>query len=136
MDGETLLRVGALCVLLASAETLHGIVRTVWITPRIGKERALKLSAVTGTMLAFALCLWQVPGIGLRSPVAHLALGLGLSLFMAAFDVCVGRLLMRKPWRKIWPDFSPRSGNHLLYGLVCLGFIPLAISLLQSRVPP
>jgi len=55
---------------------------------------------------------------------------------VAAFDVGVGRLLMRKPWRKIWLDFNPRSGNHLLYGLVCLGLIPLAISLLQSRVPP
>ena len=55
---------------------------------------------------------------------------------VAAFDVGVGRLLMRKPLRKIWLDFNPRSGNHLLYGLVCLGLIPLAISLLQSPVPP
>ena len=130
-DPETLLRIGALCVLLASAETLHGIARTLLIAPRIGKERAIKLSAVTGTALAFGLCLWQVPDINLRSPQAHLALGVWLALFMAAFDICIGRFLMRKSWRKIWPDFDPRTGNYLAFGLVCLCFIPLAVWYLQ-----
>lgn len=129
---ETVVRIGALCVLLASAETLHGIVRTVLVTPRIGKERAIKLSAVTGTALAFAICFLQVPGIHLPSPSAHLALGVGLSLFMAAFDIGIGRWLMHKQWNKIWPDFDPRTGNYLLYGLVCLSFIPLLVWYLRS----
>jgi len=127
MDHETLIRIGSLCLLLASAETLHGIGRTVLVTPRIGKERALKISAVTGTVIAFGVCFFQVPGIGLRTPSAHLALGVGLALFMAAFDVGIGRFLMHKPWRKIWRDFDPRTGNHLLYGLSCLCFIPWTI---------
>ena len=133
MNLETLLRIGALCLLLASAETLHGIARTVLVTPRIGKERALKLSAVTGSALAFAICFLQVPGIHLRSPQAHLALGVGLALFMAAFDVSIGRLLMHKAWRKIWPDFNPLTGNYLLYGLVSLCFMPLLVSYLQNN---
>lgn len=129
MHPDTLLRILALCVLLAAAETLHGIARTLWITPRIGKARALRWSVVSGSLLAFALCAWQVPGIGLRGVWAHLALGLGLALWMAAFDVAVGRWLMHKAWHRIWPDFDPSSGNYLLFGLAFLVPAPWLASL-------
>lgn len=132
MDFETPIRIGSLCLLLASAETLHGIARAVLVALRVGKERALKISAVTGTVIAFGICFFQVPGIGLRTPSAHLALGVGLAIFMAAFDIFIGRFLMHKPWRKLWPDFDPRTGNHLIYGLLCLCFIPLTIWFMLS----
>jgi hypothetical protein len=127
LSSDALLRIAALCVVLACAETLHGIFRTVVVTPRIGKERAIKLSAFTGTLLALAICWLLVPGIGLRTPAAHFALGIALATFMAAFDIAVGRLLMRKSWAKIWPDFNPSTGNYLAYGLVALSFIPLLV---------
>jgi hypothetical protein len=123
MNVDIALRVVSLCVVLACAETLHGIARTVLVVPRIGKERALRWSALTGSLLAFLICLWLVPPIGLRGAPAHLALGLGLAAFMAAFDLAIGRLLMRKAWHKLWPDFDPRTGNYLSLGL---GFLVLA----------
>jgi hypothetical protein len=127
MSPDALLRIAALCVVLAGAETLHGIARTTLVIPRIGKERAIKLSALTGTLLAFAICWMLVPGINLPSAGAHLLLGLLLAGFMAGFDIAVGRWLMRKSWAKIWPDFNPQTGNFLLYGLLALCFIPLVV---------
>jgi len=132
VDFDSVLRIAALCVVLACAETLHGILRTVAVIPRLGKERAIKLSAVTGTLLAFAICWVYVPGIGLQSSAAHAGLGVGLATFMAAFDIAVGKLLMRKSWAKIWPDFDPRTGNYLAYGLLALCFIPLLVWLANS----
>ena len=35
--------------------------------------------------------------------------------------------IMRKAWAKIWPDFDPRTGNYLSYGLLALCVIPLAV---------
>ncbi len=127
MSTDALLRVAALCVVLAGAETLHGIARTTLIVPRIGKERAIKLSALTGSLLALGICYVLVPGIGLQSPQSHLFLGLTLAALMASFDVAVGRWLMRKSWAKIWPDFNPSTGNYLLYGLLVLSLIPLIV---------
>jgi hypothetical protein len=124
---ETLVRIGALCVVLACAETLHGILRIKLVIPLIGKERAVKLSALTGTLLALTICFLLVPDISLPSASAHLILGLFLAGFMASFDIAIGRLLMRKSWRKIWPDFDPRSGNYLLYGLLTLCVIPIGV---------
>lgn len=127
MTFESLLRALSLCVVLAGAETLHGIVRTVWVTPRLGKLRAVQLSALTGSLLAFAICWLLVPGIGLRSAGAHLLLGSGLAAFMACFDIAVGMILMRKRWSKVWADFDPRTGNFLLFGLLALMFMPLLV---------
>ncbi len=127
MNADTIIRIIALCVVLAGVETLHGIVRIKLMIPHIGKHRAVKLSAFTGTLLALATCWALVPDIGLQSSQAHLTLGLGLAAFMAAFDVAIGRWLMRKSWAKIWPDFDPRSGNYLLFGLVGLSISPLLV---------
>lgn len=126
MTSDTLLRISALCTVLACAETLHGIARVKLIIPRIGKENALKLSVVTGTLLAFAICLLLVPGIGLQTALGHLQLGLILATFMTGFDIAIGKWLMRKSWAKIWPDFNPKTGNYLLYGLLALCLTPLA----------
>jgi hypothetical protein len=101
------------------------------VVPRIGKERANRLSVISGTLLALGICWMLVPGIGLQSTAAHLLLGLVLSAFMAGFDVAIGKLLMRKSWAKIWPDFDPRSGNYLLFGLIALAFIPWLVARLS-----
>ncbi len=131
---NTGLRVLALCVLLAGAEMLHGIARTVWVVPRIGKERALKWSAVTGSLLALALCAWRVPSLELHGVVPHLVLGLVLAAFMAAFDIAVGRWVMRRPWSKIWPDFNPATGNYLLYAALFLAAVPLLVGWVGGRL--
>lgn len=127
MTADTLLRIAALCTVLACAETLHGVARIKLLIPLVGKEQAIRLSALTGTLLAFAICLVLVPGIGVQTAQAHLALGLGLAAFMAGFDIAIGKWLMRKPWARIWPDFDPRTGNYLLIGLLALCVIPLVV---------
>ncbi len=68
MSSSEAIRIVSLCVVLAGVETLHGIARTVWLAPRVGKALAIKLSVVSGSLLAFAVCWLLVPGIGLHGP--------------------------------------------------------------------
>jgi hypothetical protein len=131
MSGDALLRIVALCVVLACAETLHGIARIKLLIPRLGKDRAIRLSALTGTLLAYGIGWLLVPDIGLTTAGAHLALGLVLAGFMAGFDVAIGRWLMRKPWSRIAPDFDPRTGNYLLFGLMALSLMPWVVAWAQ-----
>lgn len=121
------LRTLALCLLLACAETLHGIARAALLVPRIGKKKALKVSIVTGSLLAFGVCYWYVPTLGITGTAGLLGLGLVLALFMAGFDAALGRFLLHLPWQKITQDFNPASGNYLLYGLVLLWAYPWLI---------
>ena len=117
---DTVIRIAALCIVLASVETLHGIARAALLVPHIGKRKALKVSIVTGSVLAFCVCYFLVPGIAIKSDAGLLALGVGLAAFMASFDILLGKLLMKKSWRKIAQDFNPATGNYLIYGLVLL----------------
>lgn len=132
MNADILVRVLALCVVLAGTETLHGIARTVWLAPRVGKTRATQLSIVSGSLLAFAVCYLLVPGVGLVTVQAHLALGAVLALFMASFDAALGKWLLRRSWRKILDDFNPATGNFLLFGLALLLVFPSLVALLRS----
>lgn len=129
---DHIIRILSLCVVLAGVETLHGIARTVWLVPRLGKARALKLSIVSGSLLAFAVCYGLAPGIGLATLHAHLMLGLGLAGFMAAFDLALGKLLLRRSWAKAFEDFNPASGNLLIFGLALLALYPAAIAWLRG----
>jgi len=127
MEPWQLLRVAALCVVLAGVETLHGIARTVLLAPRVGKARALRLGIVSGSALAFAACWLLVPGIGLKGAWPHAGLGVVLAAFMAAFDIAFGRLVLRFRWRRILQDFDPRQGNLLSVGLALLVLTPVAV---------
>ncbi|MCZ7653890.1 MAG: hypothetical protein M5R42_05735 [Rhodocyclaceae bacterium] len=114
-----IVRIIALCVVLASVETLHGIARTMLLAPAVGKTLSLRLGVVTGTLLAFAVCYYLVPTVGLNGLVPHLCLGLVVAAFMAAFDVAIGKFVMRFKWPRILQDFNPASGNYLSVGFSC-----------------
>ncbi|MBK7530865.1 MAG: hypothetical protein IPI47_09655 [Piscinibacter sp.] len=93
----------------------------------------MKLSVATGTLLAFGLCFFLVPDIGAVGVGEHLLLGLGLAGFMAAFDIAIGRLVMRLKWARIWQDFNPSSGNYLSIGLILLAFLPTVVWWLRAK---
>lgn len=118
------IRILSLCVVLAGVEMLHGIARTVWLAPRVGKDRAIQLSIFSGSSLALMVCYALVPSVGLSGLGEHLQLGLGLSVFMAAFDIGVGKFIMRFKWPRIWRDFNPSNGNYLSIGLALLALTP------------
>jgi len=124
---ELALRIACLCLTLAGVETLHGIARMRFLVPRVGRLKAQRISIVTGSLLAFAVCFLSVPSLGLHAPASLLGLGLLLSAFMAAFDVCIGRYAARLPWKVVLADFNPRHGNLLSLGLLLMVFFPLLV---------
>lgn len=124
---EQLVRIISLCIVLAGAETLHGIVRAAVLVPRIGKTNALKVAIVTGSMLGFAVCYFLVPDLGVTDAADLLGLGFLLALFMAAFDVMLAKLVLKLSWAKIQRDFDPRTGNYLLLGLLLLISFPYLV---------
>ncbi len=116
-----------LCVLLASAETLQGIVRAAVLVPRLGKKTALKISAITGSLLALLLCAWMIPKTSLNSAADLLLAGVILAAFMALFDVLIGRWVMKLNWEKIGRDFNPANGNYLSIALLLLITYPWVV---------
>lgn len=129
---ELSLRVLALCLALSGAEMLHGIARVRFLVPKIGKRRAQQVSIVTGCLLAFFVCWWIVPTLGVTGRAPLLGLGLWLALYMASFDAAVGRLVMKRSWKVVAEDFNPFRGNYLLVGCIVLVFIPTVVMALAA----
>jgi hypothetical protein len=120
LNNDWLWRGLSLCVMLAACETLHGIARTVWLAPRVGKLRATQLSIVSGSLLAFGVCWVWVPGFGWHDATRLLGLGAAAALFMASFDVALAHWLLHRPWRRAFDDLNPATGNLLVFGLAGL----------------
>lgn len=121
----------ALCVALAAAETLHGIFRAVVLVPRVGKRTALKIAIVTGSTVAFIVCYYFVPRMGISEPVRLLGVGLVAATFMSLFDILFARLVMKRPLAKSLDDFNPKTGNYLIFGLLLLIVSPLIVMVLR-----
>lgn len=124
---ESIVQIISLCLFLAGAETLHGVVRATVLVPKIGKKRALKVAIVTGSILGFAVCYFLVPGVGFTETHDLVGLGFLLALFMAGFDVTLAKGLLKWPWAKAFQDFNPRSGNYLSLGLLLLVSFPYLV---------
>ncbi|MEO8584562.1 MAG: hypothetical protein ABI584_00225 [Acidobacteriota bacterium] len=134
---ELAVRIASLCLALAAAETLHGIARIRFVVPRIGKVRAQRLSVVTGSILAFLVCFYLVPTLGLTRRPHLIALGFVLAVFMASFDILVSRTLAKRPWGAILEDFNPSRGNFLLFGVILIVFYPsLVMALAEAGFHP
>lgn len=126
------IKLASLCILLAGAETLHGIARITIVVPKIGKRRANQLGVLTGTVLAFVVCYFMVPGLEIHGTRDLIFVGLTLSLFMATFDILLARFLAKKEWSAIAEDFKPSNGNYLILGLMALVVIPYAVIKLRG----
>ena len=120
--------------MLASVETLHGIVRTIFVVPKIGNKRAKQYSIISGTLLAFAVCYIMVPWLDINVEYQLILIGLVLAVFMATFDIMLAKFVVKLKWESIINDFNPAKGNYLIFGLILLIIIPYVVMKLKGVV--
>ena len=129
---ESALRIASLCLALAGAEMLHGIARSLLLSRLVGAARAKRWSIVSGSALAFGICWLLVPGIGIATTTGAIGVGVVASGWMAAFDVAIGRAVMKQPWPSVLRDFDLRRGGLLPIGLAVLAAAPLVVLRLRG----
>jgi hypothetical protein len=119
-------------MVIAAAETVHGILRVKLLNPRFGDRRARRFSVFSGTAIILLIGWFAVPWIGPSTPEECLLVGsLWLGL-MVVFDVGIGRLYFRLSWSRIAADFDVRQGGLLGFGMAALFFTPLAVVKLRG----
>jgi len=130
-----ILQVLGLFVLVASSEMLNGIARTLFLNRRVGVANAKRLALLPALALCLLICFSYVPFLNIRTDEGLLLLGMALSLFMGAFDVAVGRFVVKMRWASIVDDFDIRKGNLLGVGLVAMALCPL-LAMRMARWAP
>jgi hypothetical protein len=131
MDITEIAKIVCFYVLVASGETLNGILRTIYLNKRIGIMSAKRISMLPALFLCLLICYFYLPLLDIRSDKGLLFLGISLSAFMTVFDIIMGRYVAKAKWSAILADFNIFKGNLLAVGMVVMAFCPL----LSSKIP-
>jgi hypothetical protein len=124
-------RAALIWMLIILAETLHGLLREIFIAPQLGDLRARQLGVVTGCALIFLIA-WATAGwMGARSRHAQLKAGAMWILLTVGFEFVLGRA-MGLGWDRILADYNPARGGFMILGMVFMFFAPLLAARLRS----
>jgi hypothetical protein len=113
----------AVWVLIILAETVHGVVRTAVLEPRLGGFRARQLAVFTGSAIIFAVARRFYRGDA-SSRGALAATGLVWAALTVAFELALARVL-GMPQEHVLTDYDLRRGGLLGLGITFMAACPL-----------
>jgi hypothetical protein len=128
MEIFTIVKIVCFYILVAAAETLNGIARTVFLNKRVGALNAKRLAMISALSLCLLICYLYLPLLQIRSDRGLMLLGISLSSFMFIFDIVLARCVARARWETILDDFNIFKGNLLAVGMIVMAFCPLLAS--------
>jgi hypothetical protein len=130
-----ILRAIAVWILIISVETVHGVLRTILLTPWMGDIRARQLSVFTGCILIFMVSYFLTAWIGAKTKKHLLAVGALWVAFTVLFEIALGRMLLALPWNRITEDYDLSRGGFLGFGLVFMAVTPILVARFRRITP-
>ena len=119
-------------MLLMAVETIHGVLRNIFLAPLAGDFRARQIGVVIGSVLILATAWLTIHWI--RPPSVRSTLGIG-ALWLAltlAFEFTLGHVLGRS-WAALLADYDLTRGGCLSIGMIVLALAPwIAARMRQS----
>jgi hypothetical protein len=113
-------------------ETLSGVLRTVYIEPRLGEVTARQLGVLAGCCIFITLVVKQYRW--LRIPFAeNWQIGFFWSLLTVGFEIALGKGVMRLSWSRILSDYDVLQGGLMGAGLLCMAVAPALANRLQAH---
>jgi hypothetical protein len=117
-------------MLIILAETLHGLVREIFIAPVLGDLRARQVGVFVGCALVFAIAWLTARWLGARSTRTQLWVGAYWVVLTLAFEFALGRALGAS-WQRILEDYNPARGGFMMLGMAFLFLAPLLAARLR-----
>jgi hypothetical protein len=118
-------RAVAVWLLIIVFESVHGMVRSVWLAPIVGDFEARQIGVVTGSILILAVTWasfgWLRPG----SRKVLVAIGVLWAILTALFEITLGRYVFGAPWSRLLADYDLPHGGLMGLGLLLMASAPL-----------
>lgn len=111
-------------LLIIFAESIHGILRQLFLAPLVGDFTARRISFFTGLLLIFAITYLCIRWIKAASVKSLLAVGVMWMLLTAMFEFGLGRFVMNLSWERIFEDYDISRGGLMGFGLLFMVFAP------------
>ncbi len=114
----------AVWLLIAAVETLHGVLRALYLVPAIGEAAAQRIGFVVASVLVVAVAWLSSRWLSATTHAAQLKVGLLWLLLMFGFELAVGRA-RGYDWPRIGAAFDPAQGGLMIFGLALMGLAPM-----------
>ena len=119
-------------LLMMAIETIHGVLRNLFLAPLVGDLRARQIGVFIGAALILSIAVLLLGWIRPNSVRSLLGIGAMWLALTLAFEFGLGRALGR-PWDAMLADYDLTRGGLLSIGTVLLALSPwIAARIRQS----
>ncbi|MFN0109225.1 MAG: hypothetical protein ACKVZH_10270 [Blastocatellia bacterium] len=121
----------AIWLIIILAESLHGIARTLLLEPYVGDFRARQIAVFTGAAIILGIAVLFVQWLRAKRASELIQVGLLWLCLTVAFEVLLGRGILKYSWERMASDYNLFEGGLLPIGLLVLTLSPLLASKLH-----
>lgn len=125
-------RVFVVWFLIMIVETLHGILRTLYITPVIGDHAARQIGVLIGSFLIFFIGWFTVRRLDAYTLKDQLSVGAVWVILTIMFEFLLG-MMLNYPLSRILSDYDITRGGFMGLGIIFMLFVPVLLSTLQRE---
>lgn len=111
-------------LIIILAETIHGILRNMFLQPLIGDLPARQIGVFIGSFLILIISLIFVERLQAENTYQLLIIGLFWVFLTVCFEFLLGKL-MNFSIERILEDYNLKIGGLMIFGLVFMLFAPL-----------
>jgi hypothetical protein len=122
----------ALWLAIALAETVHGVLRGLWLLPRVGEVAAQRIGFGVGCVIVLGIATWGSRWLGAAGAAQRWQVGVLWGVLMAGFEWLIG-LARGFDARRIAAEFDPTQGGTVLYALLLMVAAPTLGAWLRHR---
>ena len=121
MSGRLLMlaRAVGIWLTLIVVESIHGVMRRLFLEPQLGDLRARQVSVFTGAVLIVFVFWFALKWLGAQTARRWWIFGLLWLALTLAFEIGLGRATGMS-WDRIGADFDPRRGGLLAFGMLVI----------------
>ncbi len=131
------LRALGIWALMMLAESVHGILRGLYLAPALGDRAARQVGVLIGSLLVLFIAWLFAATLRRATPRGRLAIGLAWVALTLAFEVILGRLVLGYGWDSLLEDYDIAHGGLMPLGLFVLALAPqIAVRLRAPRHGP
>ncbi len=106
------------------AETVHGTLRQLFVTPLVGDSLARQIGIVVGSLIVFGVAVVFSRWLGAHKLREQLAVGLMWVVLTVLFELALGTLLGLTRERML-ADYDLKAGGFMAFGLLFMLLSPV-----------
>jgi hypothetical protein len=120
--------------LIMLAESVHGFLRGIWLTPLVGDFTARQISVFNGALLIFIITWIFIRWMNLKTKRSLLIAGTIWVLLTVIFEISLGKGVFQMSWERILSDYNLIEGGLMPVGLVLMLLSPLGAAKLKGML--